>query len=110
VIHRDIKPKSLLDAGRDQVGDFGIGRVFDASTIEDTLTQEQRAGGHAGVHMSRSRRWKQGLDGRTGVYGLGCVLARIWRASRLPGPDAAGSRRTAPRIDSVAPAAAGCRR
>jgi serine/threonine protein kinase len=76
VIHRDIKPENLLlDAGGGiQVGDFGIGRVFDASTIEDTLTRSGVLVGTPAYMSPEQALGARGLDGRTDVYGLGCVL------------------------------------
>ena len=76
VIHRDIKPENLLlDAdGRMQVGDFGIGRVFDASALEDTLTRSGVLVGTPAYMSPEQALGQRELDGRTDVYGLGCVL------------------------------------
>jgi serine/threonine-protein kinase len=76
VIHRDIKPENLLlDAeGGIQVGDFGIGRVFDASAMEDTLTRSGVLVGTPAYMSPEQALGERALDGRTDVYGLGCVL------------------------------------
>ena len=76
VIHRDIKPENLLldDGGAVQVGDFGIGRVFDASGLEDTLTRSGVLIGTPAYMSPEQALGDRTLDGRTDVYGLGCVL------------------------------------
>jgi serine/threonine-protein kinase len=76
VIHRDIKPENLLldPGGGVQVGDFGIGRVFDASVLEDTLTRSGVLIGTPAYMSPEQALGERDLDGRTDVYGLGCVL------------------------------------
>jgi serine/threonine protein kinase len=76
VVHRDIKPENLLlDAGGGiQVGDFGIGRVFDASSLEDTLTRSGVLIGTPAYMSPEQALGERTLDGRTDIYGLGCVL------------------------------------
>jgi serine/threonine-protein kinase len=76
VIHRDIKPENLLldPGGTVRVGDFGIGRVFDASAMEDTLTRSGVLIGTPAYMSPEQAMGQRGLDGRTDVYGLGCVL------------------------------------
>jgi serine/threonine-protein kinase len=76
VIHRDIKPENLLleADGSVRVGDFGIGRVFDATSLEDTLTRSGMLIGTPAYMSPEQALGERGLDGRTDVYGLGCVL------------------------------------
>jgi serine/threonine-protein kinase len=74
VIHRDIKPENiLLEEGHAVVADFGIARAVDvaggtkltetgiALGTPEYMSPEQAAGG-------------RDLDGRSDIYGLGCVL------------------------------------
>jgi eukaryotic-like serine/threonine-protein kinase len=76
VIHRDIKPENLLldDVSGVQVGDFGIGRVFDTSSAEDTLTRTGVLIGTPTYMSPEQATGERKLDGRTDVYSLGCVL------------------------------------
>jgi serine/threonine protein kinase len=75
VIHRDIKPENLLlDGATLRVGDFGIGRVFDTADLEDTLTRTGVLIGTPAYMSPEQAAGERKLDGRTDVYGLGCVL------------------------------------
>jgi len=76
VIHRDIKPENLLldPGGAVQVGDFGIGRMFDPSALEETLTRSGVLIGTPAYMSPEQALGERELDGRTDVYGLGCVL------------------------------------
>lgn len=73
VVHRDIKPENILLApgGEALIADFGIARAL---TV---------AGGHAlsetgavgtPLYMSPEQAAGSGLDGRSDIYSLGCVL------------------------------------
>ncbi len=76
VIHRDVKPENLLLTrdGEVLVADFGIGRVFDASSPEATLTRSGMLIGTPAYMSPEQALGAQKLDGRTDIYSLGCVL------------------------------------
>ncbi|MEZ0334611.1 MAG: protein kinase [Gemmatimonadales bacterium] len=76
VIHRDVKPENLLLTrdGEVLVADFGIGRVFDASSPEATLTRSGMLIGTPAYMSPEQALGNQKLDGRTDIYSLGCVL------------------------------------
>ncbi len=76
VIHRDVKPENLL-LTRDievLVADFGIGRVFDASSPDATLTRSGMLIGTPAYMSPEQALAVSRLDGRTDIYSLGCVL------------------------------------
>ena len=83
VIHRDIKPENLLleASGAVRVGDFGIGRMFDASGLEETLTRSGVLIGTPTYMSPEQALGERALDGRTDVYGLGCVLFEMLAGS-----------------------------
>ena len=76
VIHRDVKPENLLLTrdGEVLVADFGIGRVFDASSPEATLTRSGMLIGTPAYMSPEQALGNEKLDGRTDIYSLGCVL------------------------------------
>jgi serine/threonine-protein kinase len=105
VIHRDIKPENLLlDGGGTRVGDFGIGRVFDASNLEDTLTRSGVLVGTPAYMSPEQALGERALDGRTDVYGLGCVLYEMLAGEPpypAPTPQAAVARHVKDPIPSL---------
>jgi TolB-like protein/tetratricopeptide (TPR) repeat protein len=74
VVHRDIKPENiLLSDGHAIVADFGIARALDA-TVSTRLTETGLALGTP-VYMSPEQAaGEAGIDGRSDIYALGCVL------------------------------------
>ena len=73
VIHRDIKPENiLLSEGHALVADFGIARAMDLAG-GSTLTQAGIAMGTP-AYMSPEQAMAAGIDNRSDLYALGCVL------------------------------------
>ena len=74
VIHRDIKPENiLLSGGHARVADFGIARAVSAAGGEK-LTQTGMAVGTPMYMSPEQALGEAALDGRSDLYGLGCVL------------------------------------
>ncbi len=74
VIHRDIKPENILLAGGDVVvADFGIARAITAAGGESLTPTGVAVGTPAYMSPEQSAK-EPGLDGRSDVYSLGCVL------------------------------------
>jgi eukaryotic-like serine/threonine-protein kinase len=74
VVHRDIKPENIL-LGTEQalVADFGIARALDAAGAEK-LTETGLALGTPHYMSPEQAASDGGLDGRSDLYSLGCVL------------------------------------
>jgi serine/threonine-protein kinase len=72
VIHRDIKPENiLLHEGNAMVADFGIGKALSGS---GNMTQAGMAVGTPAYMSPEQASGEFQIDGRSDVYGLGCVL------------------------------------
>ena len=75
VIHRDIKPENiLLSDGQALVADFGIAR---AASGEQALTRTGMAVGTPAYMSPEQASGERGIDGRSDIYGLGCVLYEL---------------------------------
>ncbi len=73
VIHRDIKPENILILdGQAMVGDFGVARAISAAGV--TFTESGVAVGSPPYMSPEQAIGARGLDGRTDIYSLGCVL------------------------------------
>ena len=74
VVHRDIKPENiLLEAGLAVVADFGIAKAIHAAG-GDKLTETGTAVGTPSYMSPEQAAGTSDLDGRSDIYGLGCVL------------------------------------
>ena len=73
IVHRDIKPENILLSG-DQVlvADFGIAKAVDASSAEKLTETGLSLGTPA--YMSPEQSAGGGVDARSDIYALGCVL------------------------------------
>ena len=81
VVHRDIKPENIMcSAGRALVTDFGIARAVRAASLEPFTDPRLALGTPA--YMSPEQVGKDGeIDGRSDLYGLGCVLYEMLTGS-----------------------------
>ncbi len=74
VIHRDIKPENiLLSSGHALVTDFGLARAISQAS-SGRLTGSGLAVGTAAYMSPEQASGEPGLDGRSDVYSLSCVL------------------------------------
>jgi serine/threonine protein kinase/tetratricopeptide (TPR) repeat protein len=89
VVHRDIKPENiLLEAGHAVVADFGIARALTVAGGE-RLTETGMTVGTPAYMSPEQGFGEEGLDARTDIYALGCVLYEML-AGDVPFPGATG--------------------
>jgi len=102
VIHRDIKPENiLLESGHAVVADFGIAKAV--SALDDgRLTQTGLAVGTPAYMSPEQALADAGLDGRSDLYSLGCVLFEML-AGKAPFEAATPQRTIARRLTEPPP-------
>ncbi len=73
IVHRDIKPENiLLNQGYAVVSDFGVARAIEAAGSAGLTTPGLAVG--TPTYMSPEQMSGDAVDGRSDIYGLGCVL------------------------------------
>lgn len=76
IIHRDIKPANIIleSDGQIKITDFGVARIEDPATPQQTLAGEVLG---TPAYMSPEQALGQSVDGRTDIYSLGVVLYEL---------------------------------
>ena len=91
LVHRDIKPENiLLVDGMALVADFGIARTIGRTAADDGTQIATVVGAVIGTpqYMSPEQATGGGLDQRSDVYSLACVLFEMLAGrAALRGPD-----------------------
>ena len=82
VVHRDIKPENILVTldGTTLVADFGIARAINAEGLD--ITQSGMAVGTPAYMSPEQATGERGLDARTDIFSLGCVLYEMLAGER----------------------------
>ncbi|MEO8621047.1 MAG: protein kinase [bacterium] len=74
VVHRDVKPENiLLSSGHAMITDFGVARVLGSVTGE-AVTETGFAVGTVSYMSPEQAAGDSGVDARSDIYALGCVL------------------------------------
>lgn len=83
VVHRDIKPENiLLPGGRHaSVADFGIATAVAYAAGDQQLTERGLAVGTPAYMSPEQAGGETGVDGRSDIYSLGCVLFEMLAGS-----------------------------
>ncbi|MET9858634.1 serine/threonine-protein kinase [Streptomyces smyrnaeus] len=82
VVHRDIKPANIMVEGaegdsRAKVVDFGIAKFVEGRSTDPRLTTTGRMPFGSVLYMAPEQFRQEGVDGRTDLYALGCVLYEL---------------------------------
>ncbi|MGI5348716.1 protein kinase domain-containing protein [Streptomyces sp. CA-250714] len=84
LVHRDIKPANIMierhegeGTGRAKVVDFGIAKVIEARATDPRLTTTGQLPFGSVLYMAPEQFRQTGVDGRTDLYALGCVLYEL---------------------------------
>ncbi|MEU5835095.1 protein kinase [Streptomyces diacarni] len=82
VVHRDIKPANIMVEGeegrsRAKVVDFGIAKFTEARSSDPQLTATGQMPFGSVLYMAPEQFRQSGVDGRTDLYALGCVLYEL---------------------------------
>jgi eukaryotic-like serine/threonine-protein kinase len=81
IVHRDIKPENILLEGEHAVvADFGIAQAIDAAGGE-RLTETGLALGTPTYMSPEQAAGQRGMDGRSDIYSLACVLYEMLAGS-----------------------------
>lgn len=75
VVHRDIKPENILLSGNHPVlADFGIARIIDVAGVRQLTKTGMGSLGTPAYMSPEQLLGDRQVDGRSDIYGLGCVL------------------------------------
>jgi len=79
IVHRDVKPENIFTVGgRAVLADFGIAHIVGERTNEDAgLTWAGTVLGTAAYMSPEQAMAEPGIDGRSDLYSLGCVLYEL---------------------------------
>ena len=82
VVHRDVKPENvLLQDGHAMVADFGIAKALSAAADGNALTATGVSIGTPAYMSPEQAAGDRGVDARSDVYALGCVLYEMLTGS-----------------------------